>query len=310
MMRNVLHAIIVAFSEILKWDTIRIVLFSGIVVTGFWTVVGFLLWDDLISVSAKALEFVPFSMLRANGAWMLSAFLWFQLVLITFALIYAFFGNLILRVVSKEKYSAFTFLTVFLSALFWAVVWFFAGDYIYEQFLKMMTWLPFETIEKGLAFMIALYMLYNAIIVSMLFIASLFSEPIIKMVEKRHFAEEEVVKENIFVSLRYTIRDTLIFTGLSIVAFPLLFVPVLNMFVQIILWMWLTKDTISFDALSLVYRTPDRSLLGKHRLAVYFITFVTVMFNFIPVFNLFGPFFGEIAMFHYFKSVKKKAQQH
>jgi len=150
MMRNVLHAIIVAFSEILKWDTIRIVLFSGIVVTGFWTVVGFLLWDDLISVSAKALEFVPFSMLRANGAWMLSAFLWFQLVLITFALVYAFFGNLILRVVSKEKYSAFTFLTVFLSALFWAVVWFFAGDYIYEQFLKMMTWLPFETIEKGI----------------------------------------------------------------------------------------------------------------------------------------------------------------
>jgi uncharacterized protein involved in cysteine biosynthesis len=304
-MRNVLHALIVAFSEILKWDTIKIVLLSGILVSVLWVGIGWMVWDHLIALSAKILEFVPFSMIRSNGAWMLSAFLWFQLVLVTFALVYAFFGNLILRVVSKEKYSAFTFLTVFLSALFWTVVWFFAGDYIYDQFLRLMTWLPFETIEKGLAFLIALYLIYNAIIVSMLFIASLFSEPIIKMVEKRHFAEEEVIKENLFSSLRYTVRDTVIFIGVSIVAFPLLFVPVVNLLVQIILWVWLTKDTISYDALSLVYKKPDKALIKQHRIATYFITFVTVLFNFIPVFNLFGPFFGEIAMFHYFKSLKK-----
>ncbi|RUM74395.1 MAG: hypothetical protein DSZ10_01620 [Sulfurovum sp.] len=304
-MRNVLHALIVAFSEILKWDTIKIVLLSGILVTVLWAGIGWMVWDHLIALSAKILEFVPFSMIRSNGAWMLSAFLWFQLVLVTFALVYAFFGNLILRVVSKEKYSTFTFLTVFLAALFWMIVWFFAGDYIYDQFLRLMTWLPFETIEKGLAFLIALYLIYNAIIVSMLFIASLFSEPIIKMVEKRHFAEEEVIKENIFSSLRYTVRDTVIFIGVSIVAFPLLFVPVVNLLVQIILWVWLTKDTISYDALSLVYKKPDKALIKQHRIAIFFITFVTVLFNFIPIFNLFGPFFGEIAMFHYFKSLKK-----
>jgi hypothetical protein len=308
MMRNTLHALIVAFSEILKWDTIKIVLLSGIVVTALWAGIGWMIWDHLIALSAKILEFVPFSMIRANGAWMLSAFLWFQLVLVTFALIYAFFGNLILRLVSKDKYSAITFLTVFLSALFWAIVWFFAGDYIYDQFLQLMTWLPFETIEKGLAFMIALYLIYNAIIVTMLFVASLFSEPIIKMVEKRHFAEEEIVKENIFASLRYTIKDTAIFVALSVIAFPLLFVPVVNLLVQVTLWVWLTKDTISYDALSLVYRKPDRSLIKAHRFSVFFIIFVTVLFNFIPVFNLFGPFFGEIAMFHYFKSLKKSKQ--
>lgn len=305
MMKNMIHAVIVAFSEILRWETIKVVLLSGILVTAFWVGVGFMLWDQLMAISAKILEFVPFSMIRANGAWMLSAFLWFQLVLITFALIYAFFGNLVLRVVSKEKYSAFTFLTVFLSALFWAVVWFFAGDYIYDQFLRLMTWLPFETIEKGLAFLIALYMVYNAIIVTMLFVASLFSEPIIKMVEKRHFAEDEVVKENIFASLKYTLRDSLLFVGLSIVAFPLLFVPVLNIIIQIVLWIWLVKDTMSYDAISLVYRKPDRTIIKQHRFATYFISFVTVLFNFIPVFNIFGPFFGEIAMFHYFKSIKK-----
>lgn len=91
MMKNMIHAVIVAFSEILRWETIKVVLLSGILVTAFWVGVGFMLWDQLMAISAKILEFVPFSMIRANGAWMLSAFLWFQLVLITFALIYAFF---------------------------------------------------------------------------------------------------------------------------------------------------------------------------------------------------------------------------
>jgi len=308
-MKNILHAIIVAFSEILRWETIRIVLISGTLVTAFWVGIGFLFWDQIMGISAKILQLVPFSMIRANGAWMLSAFLWFQLVLITYALINTFFGNLILRVIPKEKYGAFTFLSAFLSALFWAIVWFFAGDYIYDHFLRLMTWLPFETVEKGLAFLIGLYIIYNAIIVSMLFVASIFSEPIIKMVEKRHFGEDDVVKDNIFVSLKYTIRNTVIFIVLSIITFPLLFVPVINIIVQIILWIWLVKDTISFDAISLVYRKPDKSILKKHRFATFFISFVTVLFNFIPVFNLFGPFFGEIAMFHYFKSVKKNQEK-
>ena len=307
-MKNMLHAVIVAFSEILKWDTIKVVLLGGILVTAFWGGIGYIFWDQMIALSAKILEFVPFSMVRSNGAWMLSAFLWFQLVLITFALIYAFFGNLVLRVVSKDKYSAFTFLTVFLSALFWAAVWFFAGDYIYDQFLRLMTWLPFETIEKGLASLIALYMLYNAIIVTMLFVASLFSEPIIRMVEKRHFAEEEVVKENIFASLKYTLRDSLLFVALSALSFPLLFIPMLNIIMQIVLWIWLAKDTMSYDAITLDYQKPDREIIRQHRFATYFISFATVLFNFIPVLNLFGPFFGEIAMFHYFKSIKKNQQ--
>jgi hypothetical protein len=300
-MKDVITSITVAFSKILSWHTIRLALLSGIIATLIWIGFGYLLWDYILALSSKTLEYVPFSLIKSNGAWMLSLMLWFQLTLITFALIYAFFGNFILDSTTKDKYTSFSLITVFLSALFWGIIWFFVGDNIYQQFLQLFNWLPFETVEKGLAFIIGLYIIYNAIVVTLLFIASIFSQPLIEL----EFEDENIVEKNTFVSVKYTIKDTLIFIALSIVAFPLLFVPILNFFVQLILWIWLYKDTLSFDALALNYENPNKSLLKEHKVAIYFITLVAVLFNFLPIFNIIGPFFGEIAMFHYINSMKK-----
>jgi hypothetical protein len=303
-MKELSKAIIFGFKEILHWHTMKYIILSGVVVTLLWLGVGIAVWDSLIGLSAKILELVPFSMVRSNGAWMLSTFLWFQLTLITFALVFAFFGNLILRKVSKERYSVFTVLTLLGSALLWGIIWFFKGEYIYGEFLKLMTWLPFETIEKGVAFLIGFYLIYNAIIVTMLFVASMFSEPIIEDIEIREFAEDDVVRDNIFQTIRYTFKDSLLFIGISLIAFPLLFIPILNIFIQIALWIWLTKDTISYDALSLTHEHVEKSMLNQYRGAVWFISFVSVLFYFVPVLNIFGPFFGTIAMFYYLKEQK------
>jgi len=300
-MKSVITSLTVAFSKILSWHTVKLALISGIVATLIWVGFGFLFWDYILALSSKTLEYVPFSLIKSNGAWMLSVVLWFQLTLITFAIIYAFFGNFIIRSASKDRYTSFSFITVLASALFWGIVWFFVGDKIYQKFLELFNWLPFETVEKGLAFIIGLYIIYNAIVVTLLFIASIFSQPLIEL----EFEDENIVEKNTFVSIKYTIKDTLIFIALSIIAFPLLFVPILNFFVQLLLWIWLYKDTLSFDALALNYENPNKALLKEHKAAIYFITLVAVLFNFLPIFNIIGPFFGEIAMFHYINSMKK-----
>jgi len=305
-MKNIMHSIVFAFREILEWHTMKYVLVSGILISGLWITIGLFYWDYIVNLSSHILNWVPFSMVRSNGAWMLSAFIWLILILITFALIFSFFGNFILRFVSKEKYSSFSIWVALGSTIFWSVVWFFKEDYIYAQFLKLLTWLPFETIEKGIAFLIGFYIIYNAIIVSMLFMASFFSEPLVIAVEKKHFSDTSVVRSHLFSSLGYTIKDSLIFILLSIVAFPLLFIPVLNIFTQSALWMWLTKDTVSYNALSLTMEKVNKTEIKTHRKAVWFISFVATLFNFVPVLNLFGPYFGEIAMFHYFKELEQK----
>ncbi len=306
-MKNIIHAIIFGFKEILTWNTMKYALISGTVISAIWIGVGVLFWDNLITLSSHILSWIPFSMVRSNGAWMLSTFLWLQLILLTFALVFAFAGNLILRVVSKDRYSLFSLWVALGSTIFWSAVWFIKGDYIYQEFLKLLIWLPFETIEKGIAFLIGFYIIYNAIIVSMVFVASLFSEPLLVAVEKKYFKESEVKRDNLFSSVGYTFKDSFIFLALSIVAFPLLFVPIINIFTQIALWLWLIKDTMGYDALTLTSSKVTKEKLKKHRLALWSISFVTVLFNFIPVLNLFGPFFGEISMFHYFKNIEQKS---
>ncbi len=303
-MKNIIYAIIFGFKEILTWNTMRYALISGTIISAIWIGVGVLFWDNLIALSSHILNWIPFSMVRSNGAWMLSTFLWLQLILLTFALVFAFAGNLILRVVSKERYSSFSLWVALGSTIFWSAVWFVKGDYIYAQFLKLLMWLPFETIEKGIAFLIAFYLIYNAIIVSMLFVASLFSEPLLVAVEKKYFKESEVKRNHILSSIIYTLKDSFIFLGLSIVAFPLLFIPVVNIFTQIALWIWLTKDIMSYDAITLTSLEITKEKLKDHRKALWLISFVTILFNFIPILNLFGPFFGEITMFQYLKNKK------
>jgi hypothetical protein len=305
-MGNISKAVVLGFKEIVNWHTMKYILLSGILVTAVWIGLGYVMWDGIVAISAKIIELVPFSMVRSNGAWMLSTFLWLQLVLITFALIYAFLGNLILRSVSQEKYTVFSLLILLGSGVFWGFVWFFKGDYIYAQFIKLLTWLPFETVEKGIAFLIGFYIIYNAIVVTMLFVSSMVSDAIIEDIEIREFAEDEVVRDNLFKTVKYTVRDSVIFAVISILAFPLLFVPILNIFIQIALWIWLTKDTIAYNALALTHTNVNRSYLKQYRGGIWSITAIAVLFNFIPVLNIFGPYFGLVALFYYMKLSKKQ----
>ncbi len=309
-MKDVMHAVIFGFKEILSWNTMRFALVSGFLVTVLWGVIGFVLWDQIVAVGAKLLSFVPFSMIRSNGALLLSSFVWVGLVLLTFSLIFAFFGNLILRSVSKEKYTAFSFIIIVLSAIFWSIIFYIKSDYIHSQLLQLLTWLPFETISKGIGYLIGYYVIYSAIVASMVFIVSLFSEPLIKGVAKRHFKGEEIIKNNEFKSMGYTIKDIVIYFVISLVAFPLLFVPIVNFIVLIILWIWLVKDTFRYDAASLLFKDVDTIRLKEHKTGVFTISFLTALFNFVPVFNIFGPFFGEISMFHYLRSKKLKGEHH
>jgi hypothetical protein len=304
-MRNSIEAIIFGFKEILKWNTMKYALISGFIVTSIWVIIGYILWDGMVSLGDDVLGLLPFDMVRSDGAWMLSTFVWLQAVLITFAIVYAFFGNVILNKISKERYASLSLVVGIGSAIFWTVVWFVEGSYIHTQFIHLLTWLPFETVEKGIGFLFAIYIIYNAIVISMLFIINIFSEPLIKHIQVETFKDNEVKKDNLFKSIGFTIKDISKFIILSLISFPLLFIPFVNFLVQIALWMWVTKDILQYNSASLAFGKVEPKELKKHHISIWFITFVSVLFNFIPIFNIFAPFFGEISMFHYWKKIEK-----
>lgn len=301
-MKHVVYAILSAFKEMLNFKAIRFALIIGFVVSAVWIVIGFLFWHHITAFSSYFLELIPFSMLRSNGAWMLSIFLWFELVLITFSIIFAFLGNFISRSISRRRSNLYVLLIILASVIFWGGVWFYQGSYIYQQLLHLLTWLPFETIDKGLAFIIGIYIIYTAIVTTMIFVASSFNYYFIKLIQKKLYPQEKIVKNREIKAIKYTLRDMAIFIVVSIIAIPLLFVPVLNFIIQIALWSWLMKDTFVYDNLSLLsQKEVTKEQLKEHKYAFWSISIFAALFNLIPILNVFGPFFGELAVYHYIK---------
>ena len=300
-----MESIFFGFKEILNYKTMKMALMIGIGVTLVWSLIGYLIWDGLVAFGAYFIDLVPFSMIRANGAWMLATFFWIALVLITFALILAFFGNMILEKVSKEKYSSFSLIIVLGSALFWGALWFLNMGYIHTQFLKLLNWLPFETVEAGLSYILGFYFIYGAIIVTLLFATSFFSETLLKDISKKHFRYEPLLEEDEIETSENRFMDIGIYTVVSIVVFPLLFIPVVNFIIQIALWTWLIKDTFVVDSAALLLSRNEQKILQEHKAGLVSISMVTTLFNFVPFFNIFGPFFGEITMFYYVRLLKQ-----
>lgn len=305
-MQKIAESILFGFKAILSYKIIKRALTIGLIVTLIWSAIGYLLWNELISVAAYFIDLVPFAMLRSNGAMILSSLLWFLLVLITFALILTFFGNMILERVSKERYSSISLAIVFSSALFWSLVWFFEGHYINAQFLRLLNWLPFETVKEGLAYLLSLYFIYNGIIITMLLVTSFYSEALFEDIQERYFPFEPLLEEDEIKASENRVLDIIIYLTISIIAFPLLFIPIINFIIQLGLWIWLIKDTFVKDSAWLVIPKEKRDKLSNYKFGFFVISSAAALFNFLPLFNIFGPFFGEISMFYYLKKIKKE----
>ena len=305
-MQDLTESIIFGFKEILNYHTMKMVFLIGVTVTLLWSAIGFFIWDTLIGISTSLIDLVPFSMIRSNSAWMLASLLWLILVIVTFSLILVFFGNMILEKVSKEKYSSFSLSLVFFSALFWGVIGFFNAGVLHQKLLQLLNWLPFQTVEATMSYLLGFYFIYSGIIVTMLFVTSFFSEHLLTKVSEKHFPYDALLEENEFETSRNRVVDIAIYTVVSLLAFPLLFIPVLNFIVQIALWVWLIKDTFVEDSSALLVAEAKSEALTEYKRGFFIISSVTALFNFLPLFNIFGPFFGEITMFYYIKQIKSK----
>ena len=306
-MQDFFDALEFAYKQISRRYMMKYIITAGAAVSLVWLIIGFFFWDGIVHISSTLVELVPFSFIKANGAIFLSTFLYMQAVLITFAILHAFIMNLYMQKDSESKSGLITLTLVTGSALFWAAVWFFNAGVIHNQLERVLTWLPFETVEIAIAYLLGFYFIYNMIVVTMTLVASFYAPKFLALVREKEFPYDTIY-ENETSIMRTTLRDGLLFIVASVLAFPLLFVPFVNFLVQIALWVWLAKETLFFDAATMLYKDPKKQDFKKYAPAIWAITFVGALFNFIPVINLFGPFFSEIAMFYYLKLKRDEVQ--
>ncbi len=307
-MKRIFEGFFVALDEIWRWKTILTILIAAGVSTALWALIGLLFWPHLIAFTDKMIDWLPYAMLRSNGAWMLSTFIWLQAIMLTVAVLSLMLSVSFYRELPKEKHTKAAVLTLVLVTAFWTIVWFFKGETVYAWVLHWFNTLPFDTVENAVSAMLVLYMLYNGVIITMVFFASLYSPVLLRRVRERHFPFESIHPEAQMRSVGYTIRDTFYFIVGSAVLLPVLFIPVLNVFVQILLWIWLVKDTFTYDVAALFYSPNEIKKIKKRNGFLWLIAGITALFNFFPLINFAGPFIGEIMMFYYLVSLKGQSR--
>ena len=301
------EAISMAMYDLLKSKlNIRIVM-TGFAVTVLWFILGWLSWSWLYGVSSDIISLLPFKMLKSDGAYIFVSIVWLLGVLVIFSLLMMFFGELFTRNLKEKSHTQFLPLVITGISLAWALIIYFGFNTLYGAFEHILRSLPFDYTDESVAAVMSIYLLYNGLIITMAALSSLRSKYILEALRVEEYPAKELVG-SAGATFKSTLRYILIFSGVSILTFPLLFVPILNIVVQFSLWIWLYKNMFSNDVCELYCHGDHEEEIKSHRGAFWTISSIASVMSFIPLVNFFAPYFTQIAMFHFVMRTKDLQQ--
>ncbi len=154
-----------------------------------------------------------------------------------------------------------------------------------------------EWVQSGGSFFIALVVAYMLIIITISAFTSIFSEPLLKKLAKKHYpAIDATGSPNMTKSLLLTAKSSLVFLLVFLVSFPLLFIPVLGQIWMLWLWGILIKEPTAYDVSSL-FKSEKNSFSVKDKSTGVLAMFAS-LFNYIPLLNIFAPVFAQILFLH------------
>ena len=187
------------------------------------------------------------------------------------------------------------------SILLWVVILWSLWDY-YSTFISFFiekiplvgSW---EWVQSGGSFLISLIVAYMLVIITISAFTSLFSEPLLKRLSKKHYpAVEAKGSPNVGKSVFLTLKASTIFLLVFLVSFPLLFIPVLGQIWMLWLWGILIKEPTAYDVSSL-FTTQNSNFSAKSKSAGITAMFAS-LFNYVPLLNIFAPVFAQILFLH------------
>ena len=187
------------------------------------------------------------------------------------------------------------------SILLWVIILWSLWD-IYSHFIALyIQKIPlvgsWEWVQSGGSFLIALIVAYMFIIITISAFTSLFSEPLLKKLAKKHYpAVEAKGSPNMSKSVFLTLKASIIFLLVFLVSFPLLFIPVLGQIWMLWLWGILIEEPTAYDVSSLF--AANNSAFNVKSKSSGVLAMLASLFNYVPVLNIFAPVFAQILFLH------------
>lgn len=187
------------------------------------------------------------------------------------------------------------------SILLWIVLLWVSWDLYATMIESYISKIPFvgnwEWFQSSGAVLVSLIVGYMLIIITISIATSIFSEPILKELAKKHYPRIDTIgSPNTATSIYVSIKASIVFLLLFLFTFPLIFVPIFGQIWMLWLWSILIKEPNSYDVGSLFI--ADKVTLKKHSRNSTTIAMIASLFNYIPIVNIFAPLFGQILFLH------------
>ncbi len=204
-------------------------------------------------------------------------------------------------ILSKDVIS-FVLKVGFGSILLWIILLWASWDLYAGLIATYIQKIPFvgswEWFQSSGAFLTALIVGYMLIIITITIFTSLYSEPLLIKLAKKHYPNVSVVgSPNITTSVILSIKAGLIFLILFLFTFPLIFIPILGQVWMLWLWSILIKEPTAYDVAPLFI--ADKKKVKEKTKKSGIIAMIASLFNYVPVLNIFAPVFAQILFLHH-----------
>lgn len=291
--------------DLIRWPVLREVLITGLPMMLIWLGIGWVVWTPLLHLTTWIISWVPFSVVKANGALLILFLAWALAVLVSYAFVTAIIAPIFFRKM-KRGYYYYSFSALLLFAAGWA--WFILANWsTFKSAIadRLLVWLPFQTVAEGSAVLLNFYILYGFYILSLFLVLSFYRKDFLETIREIDYPNFEAPPEKI--KTRHgmvALRDAALFVLLTIVLFPLLLVPIVNVLIQLFLWAWLYRDATFRGTCRLYCTQEEYQRLKHHRFTIWSIAFFASLLNLIPIINMFTPFFVQLVVFHWIMAEK------
>jgi len=142
-------------------------------------------------------------------------------------------------------------------------------------------------------------------------IVGIIADKIVDRINEKYYHLKKHGFGSFLGSMGITLKYNLIFFVLLIIFLPAMFIPGLNIFVNVILWIILIKEPVFYDSVAMYASKKEyQSLKSQNKTTTFLIAFLSSLLFLIPVIGVFVYIVQLLLFTHYnlkrLKELRKK----
>jgi len=191
-----------------------------------------------------------------------------------------------------KKIFFISLLPLLISAFFWSGFFWIWSESIDLLFTYILSNIPYigssEWLKKGVETISGFFAYYQLVIITSMMLVGLVSDKVVDRINEKYYHLEKkgfgTTKGSVFISL----KQNLIFFILFVLAIPFMFIPVVNIIINIILWAILIKKPLFYDSVAFYANKEEfKRLKRSDRFETRVLTYIGASIFLIPFLGVF-----------------------